>query len=89
MTPEPALGRSKRYAAFSDSDIIELSRHPLNDKDRYYLLQEISYRDLSHQVAQAEKTGRPTPPLWKRLFRGFSLLLSLVFVIRMFWGYFG
>lgn len=47
--------RSKKYSTFTNDEIIELSRQKLNDKQRYYLLQEISHRDLEAEVSRANK----------------------------------
>ena len=74
--------RSRKYMRLSDEEILDLSLKKLADKDRYYLLQELEYRNLretakSHKLHKTKKEMR-SKSWWKYL----PLLFALAFVLK-------
>ena len=40
------MSRSLRYQKLTDEEVLELATTKLSDNDRYYLIQELKYRNL-------------------------------------------
>lgn len=44
------MSRSLRYQQMTDEQILELAAAKQNDRDRYYVIQELEYRGLTDKV---------------------------------------
>lgn len=44
------MSRSLKYQKLTDEEILELATTKLSDQDRYYLIQELEYRNLRDKV---------------------------------------
>lgn len=78
--------RSKKYMKMSDEEIVELSFKPLPDKDRYFVIQELEYRNLAEEAKKVKLAGTKkemrSKPWWKYI----PLLFALFFLIKQLAG---
>lgn len=80
--------RSKKYEKFCDEDIIEIAQQKLNDKDRYYLLQEIQFRNLEERVKTAKGKAIRKQMSRKWYLRIIFMAFTISFLIKMMLGFF-
>ena len=71
------MTRSMRYRKMSDEEILDLATTKLSDNDRYYLIQELEYRNLRDQVKpkKIEKMQSSKRP---------RTIGSIIFVVLLF-----
>lgn len=80
--------RSKKYIKLTDAEILELSLRKLPDKDRYYVVQELEYRDLREAAAKANSNATKKEMRSKAWWKYIPLLFALTFLIKSILGFF-
>jgi len=78
--------RSKKYIKLSDDEVIELSLKKLAEKDRLYLQQEISSRNLGVKATQAKIAATKKEMRSKAWWKYLPLLFALGFLIKRLSG---
>jgi hypothetical protein len=74
--------RSKKYSKLIDDDIIELSKKPLAEKDRYYVLKELDWRGLTEAAKQSKLDDTKQQMRNKQWWKYIPLLFALIFLIK-------
>jgi len=78
--------RSRKYIKLSDEEILELYLKQLPEKDKYYLLKELDYRNLG-EVAKAKKvTATKKVMRSKKWWAYLPLLFALLFLVKRMMG---
>jgi hypothetical protein len=82
VTPPGAQWRSKKYIKLTDDEVLELSLKKLADKDLYFLIQELEYRNLSKTAAQAKTRATKKEMRSKSWWKYIPILFALSFLVK-------
>lgn len=82
ITPPGAQWRSKKYIKLTDDEVLELSLKKLPDKDRYFLIQELEYRNLSKTAAEAKSRATKKEMRSKSWWKYIPILFALSFLVK-------
>lgn len=85
-TPQESQWRSKKYIRLSDEEILELSKKALPEKDNYYLLKELDYRNLVDKAREVKLAEVKEVMRSKQWWKYIPLIFALMFLVKQFMG---
>ena len=89
LSPPGSQWRSKKYIKLSDEEILELSLKKMPDKDRYYLVQELEYRNLREAADRSRTSATKKEMKAKSWWKYIPILFALTFLIKRMFESFG
>jgi hypothetical protein len=78
--------RSRKYIKLSDEEILELYLKQLPEKDKYYLLKELDYRNLSESAKEKKLAATKKVMKSKQWWKYLPLLFALMFLVKRMFG---